>query len=320
MKFLLLKLFILISLSVQAQSCCSGGVPVSSNLGFASENKGTFQMAFTTDFNLLSILKNGSEKLDDDLSERSTQSYILRCAYQLNNKWAFEVFLPYIRQSRRITSVSGIINQSTQGIGDPIFMASYNLINKAISVRTGLGIQFPLGSHTERNDNGLLFLEDMQPGSGALDLLPLLFVGWTPQNRPQGNLYLNTILTFNGTNQNSRNGLQTYQFGNDLQMILGYSESLILNNQIFNLGLSIRYRSALQDEVDNNELPGSGGTFLMGRLHAAWVISPQSQFSFMGEWPIYTKVRDTQLSPSRVINISFAHKFQKNNSEILQIK
>jgi hypothetical protein len=46
--------------SLNAQTCCSGGVPLSGNMGFAGAGKGTLQMELSYDLNYLSRLLMGA--------------------------------------------------------------------------------------------------------------------------------------------------------------------------------------------------------------------------------------------------------------------
>ncbi len=44
-----------------SQTCCSGGVPLSGNIGFEGAGKGTLQMEVSYDLNYLATLKTGAE-------------------------------------------------------------------------------------------------------------------------------------------------------------------------------------------------------------------------------------------------------------------
>jgi len=54
---------------MKAQSCCSGGVPIASNLGFGSAEKKVLQLSFNLDYNKLTSLFSNSDRLDDDLTQ-----------------------------------------------------------------------------------------------------------------------------------------------------------------------------------------------------------------------------------------------------------
>lgn len=293
-----------------AQTCCSGGVPVSSNIGFPSSDGGILQFGLVYDVNVLRTLNTGTEVLDDDLRERKTRSFIVRGAYQINKKFTVESFIPFVNQRRSIITNSGGTDvEQSLGIGDPILLGIYQVINKKINWRIGAGPRIPLGSFSQQNDIGLLLLEDLQPGSGAWDLILLSSIDLTLAKRPSSNLYLNAIHSRRGVNNESRGGFQSYQFGNDVQVISGYSEQLFLFGQIINLGGSLRYRFVERDRVDSIRTISTGGQFLFARINPAWVIGDkQGTINFNFEVPIYANVNETQVRPTYAINISWSRK------------
>lgn len=295
-----------------SQTCCSGGVPVSSNLGFQSSEAGIFQLSLSADFNILKTLKSGSDRLDDSDRLRTTQSYILRAAYALNDRLTVEAFIPLVRQTRRITTNAGAFDrESTFGIGDPVALLIYDIIRKDITLRIGAGPQIPLGSDNATNSRGLMLLEDLQPGSGAWDVILMGSLEYQLPSRPSSLLYLNAIISQTGSNPNSRGGLQVYEFGNDLQFMGGYSDQVLAFNQMITPGLSVRYRYADRDAVDQNEIPGTGGKFIFGRISNSIPFPKlKSSLNLNFEFPIWAAVNETQLSPSYSINVGWFKRFE----------
>lgn len=120
--YFFLFFFIWSSASVSAQTCCSGGVPVSNNLGFQSSDKGFLQYSLAVNHNQLTSLFSKNEKLDDNSRLRTTQTFIIRSAYQLTSRFSTEVFVPFIRQTRKITQTAfgSSALERTSGLGDLI--------------------------------------------------------------------------------------------------------------------------------------------------------------------------------------------------------
>jgi len=305
-----------------AQTCCSGGVPVSANLGFQSADSQVTQIGVSADFNFLRTLKVGTETLDDDQRLRTTQSYILRAAHTWHPKWTAEIFLPVIRQTRRIADISGGVDrESTFGIGDPVALLIYKLTDKLVTWRIGLGPQIPIGSTTQTNQRGLFLVEDLQPGSGAWDVIAMSSLEIPLASRPSALVYANTILSLTGSNNDARQGLQTYEFGNDIQATLGYSDQVLLGSTILQPGISLRYRHAESDRVDDSDLPGTGGDFIFTRLSTSLPIGQKgSSMNLNVEFPIWSRVNDTQLAPSLVLNVGWFHRIDhKTKSDLIQI-
>ena len=68
---------------LQAQTCCSGGVPLSSGLGMPQSAKGTWQLSLNYDINVLKTLKENGDNIDDHTRQRITQSLL----FQTSHKW-----------------------------------------------------------------------------------------------------------------------------------------------------------------------------------------------------------------------------------------
>lgn len=299
------------SAQLQGQTCCSGGVPVSSNIGFSHTQKQILQLSFNTNFNTLKTLYSGNQALDDDDRKRSTQSYLIRAHYTFTDRLAMEGFFPLVRQTREIFSRVNDSSdfESSFGVGDPILLASYKLVDSNVKWAVGGGLQFPLGSFTERNSRGLFLVEDLQPGSGALDVILISLLEIPVASRPSTNLFGRTIIDFTGSNSESRNGLQTYTFGNDYQFIAGISDQLFIADQVIYPSVSLRYRNTKRDKVDSNEISGTGGNWLFARASLGINFVAETTLTVDVELPIYTFVNGTQLSPNSIINISIHKAF-----------
>ena len=163
---------------VSAQTCCSGGVPISTNLGLPPSLKGTWQFALTYDLNTLNTLKTGTEVLDDNSRTRRTHSLILSSGYSFSDRFSIEGLIPYVKQDRDINQPTGFSDfQSTQGIGDILLLFKFRLTpvnNTAHILSVGAGPKLATGSFSEVNSNGLLLNLDLQPGSGGYGSDPLV--------------------------------------------------------------------------------------------------------------------------------------------------
>jgi hypothetical protein len=101
------------------QTCCSGGIPLSTNLEFDIEEVNTLHIALSSDFNRLNTLYNVSETLPLNNRRRKTNSYLFRGGYDFAHGTSFEVLAPYIVQHRYISKNNGgNDNQRSSGIGD----------------------------------------------------------------------------------------------------------------------------------------------------------------------------------------------------------
>ena len=154
-----------------SQTCCSGGVPLSANIGLPAGEKGSWQFSLSYDYNQLKTLKSGSTELDDDLRERLTQSILFETGYTFSNRFSIDLFLSYVRQERHIFTFQGTNSTVTNGIGDGVLLFKYNFLpdNLKTTAMVGIGPKIPFGATDKTSDSGIALPADLQPGSGAWD-------------------------------------------------------------------------------------------------------------------------------------------------------
>jgi hypothetical protein len=74
-------------------------------------------------------------------------------------------------------------------------------------------------------------------------------------------------------------------------------------NQIFDFGLTVRYRYQGVDEFNGSVLPNTGGRFLFLTPGVTYYLTPKLSLNMSGDVPLYTHVDGTQLAPSYRFNI-----------------
>lgn len=292
---------------------------MSSNIGFSNKKSSTLQLSLSSNFNTLKTLYVESDPLDDDQRKRTTQSFLARAHYSFNDRFALETFVPLVRQTRSIysnTVANAVDFESTFGIGDPIVLASYKIINSALQLTVGAGPQIPLGAFDRRNSRGLILVEDLQPGSGAWDLVLLGIADYTLPSRPSTNIFSRVIYSHTGENPNARNGSQIYEFGNDIQVIAGVADQFLVGSRVVVPSLALRYRAAQRDTVDFGQIDGTGGEWVFAKATLGVEFLWQSSISFDIELPLHTFVNDTQLSPNSIITISWSKSFSFSKNEV----
>lgn len=287
MRWLLLSGLAVAVGSAQAQSCCSGGVLVSANIGFAASETGIVQWGLGVDYNRLTRLYEGNQRLSDNNRRRTTTAYWLRAAYQWNQHWATEIFLPLISQTRRIeTTAGGIDQEGSFGLGDPALLLSWHHNTPRWGWTLGVGLRAPLGSFSQTNSRGLLLVNDMQPGSGAWDGLLRAAWSWVPSRDPTGRYAIQIIYSHRGVNARYL-GSQAYQFGHEWQALAGYTRAVFALQQVWPLGLALRWRQAAADRLNRLEAPNTGGQWLFARLQLGWAPHPNHQIQLFAEYPLF---------------------------------
>jgi hypothetical protein len=294
-----------------SQTCCSGGVPLSGNIGFEGASTGTLQMEWSYDLNYLATLKTGSEVYEDGTRQRTTQSLLLKTGYSLTSWLAFDALFSYVFQERKITFDNEINQVNTNGLGDAVLMAKFILLSMAergSELQLGLGPKLPLGRSDLTNSQGITLNADMQPGSGSWDAIAWGYYARQMKPRPTMAASLRIVGRFNGKNRDYL-GSQTYQFGSSVQVYAGIGDQLVWGNQVFSPSLSLRYRYAGKDLISGFQLDNTGGQWVNILPALSWHLSPNSILHVVPEIPLYSHVGGTQLTPTFRLQIGFYHSF-----------
>mgnify|MGYP001828233416 FL=1 len=170
--------------------------------------------------------------------------------YTFSDRFSADVFISYVRQERNIDN-PGLPsqNQHTNGIGDAVVLLKYNVLNQRGLIWTlGAGPKIPTGASDIR-ENGILLGADLQPGSGAWDGVFWSYLVHRISSRQSMNVSLVTSLRLTGTNENFRPS-QSYQFGNEFQIIGGVSDRVLMGKLLVDPSLSLRFRKSFEDKVD----------------------------------------------------------------------
>lgn len=299
------------------QACCSGGVPISNNIGLTSSSDKNVSLVLSYDYHQMSRLIAGTQRLDDDDRKRIIHSVLGEVGYGWNERFSTSVLFTWVRQIRDIyapqTNSRDIT--STNGIGDAIFLMKYAVVNKTgVQWMVGVGPKIPLGRTDYVDKDQLILAADLQVGSGAWDWVSLSsFVYSLPSNPNWSFAFLGTFRV-NGINTNYLNGLQAYRFGNEGQLSGSVNYRTLLGKQILDLIGGFRYRNTSNDSSsftspfnDFFEVPSTGGNWLFGVLGCNLNINPKLVIRLSSEFPIYNSLEGTQLSTSNRYKIAFSY-------------
>ncbi|MGE0588676.1 MAG: hypothetical protein AB7O48_08885 [Cyclobacteriaceae bacterium] len=300
-----------------SQTCCSGGVPLTNNIGgLPISVKGTWQFSLGSDLNVLKTLKSGSEVLTDDSRERTTLSILGKTSYAFSDKLFIESLLSWVRQERSITQFGGFTDLDvTRGVGDAVVMINYQYVRlNKLNLIGGVGPKIPTGASDVKDDNGLTLNADLQPGSGAWDMVFFHRVQAVNSNRPSQNYFLNATYRLTGTNSNYLGSLD-YRFGNEWQVISGVADQFVIGSTLISTGLNIRFRNVRQDQIDKEPLPNTGGRWIFVMPAIGWHINPHWIVNLSTEVPLAGYVDGTQLSPSIRISGGVFYSIQKTKEQ-----
>ncbi len=298
MRNILSLIGLFVSLYGYGQGCCSGGTPLSSNLGLQNiETKELhFQLAYN--YNLLRDVAIGAELIEDENVERQTNSYLWRTSYAFSERFSVVSLLTYIEQRETVNSALGNNTNATTGLGDAVISFQYRWLAKNDKIGIlSLGTKLPVGETDKRDDNGILFNANLQPGTGAWDgLLGFYF----QQNHLWiRNLTFSALGTYRVTTEFSRyNEQQAYEFGDVGQLFFGFSHRWVSRLGVIDPAIMFRYRFTLPDITNNFDVPNTGGHWGFIVPNFTVHLNPKLSLAFSAELPIYRNLTGIQLTTS----------------------
>lgn len=305
-----------------SQTCCSGGIPLSTSIGLPTTNKGVLVIGLNYDYNYLNTLQSGKDILDDNARLRTTQSVLLNIGYSFTSDLSIEGLFTYVNQTRKITQFGKVNLDETFGVGDGVLLVKYNfnnLFKKSNTLRVGIGAKIPIGATDKRSNQDILLNADLQPGSGAWDAIFWSSYLQSFSFRPSALFTVSAVYRYTGTNNNYLN-LTTYRFGEEIQAQINYTDQFFLLKTLINPGVSIKYRKANQDEIGGFLLDNTGGEWVFVVPSINVVISQRLTFLTKFELPVYSYVDGTQLTPTYRITAGLFYTFNKKNTDFLNIK
>ncbi len=315
-----MRIFVFISIfcfgqQAYTQTCCSGGVPLSNNLGLPNEGQGSFLVGLNYDYNNLNTLNAGADKLDDDSRKRITNSVLLNAGYSFTDRISLEALFTWVNQTRTISQFGNENFTKTSGIGDAVFLVKYaipDVLGERTLLNLGLGTKVPLGKSDLTTQEGFQLTADLQPGSGAWDGLGWLSISKRLDFRPSVTFSGSFTYRLTGKNTSYLNDTSVYEFGNVIQANVGYTDQFLWLNTIFNPGLIVKYRKAFEDRIDVSELPNTGGQWIFIRPELAVKLTPKLSLTTRVELPVYSYVDGTQLTPTVRMTAGVSYVFKKS--------
>ncbi|MCI5055250.1 MAG: transporter [Flavobacteriales bacterium] len=281
------------------QACCSGGVPIASNLGSSISAKQQLQALFTYDYNRLDDLVQQSNLLDDQSRDREIHSALLELNYGFSQRISLTALLSGVYQIRNNNIINVDNTTVVSGMGDLVLLPKYNWVppGKSYLISSGVGIKIPTGRSDIQDEQGIDLPIDLQPGTGAWDLI--FWSNALIQNIKSKNLSVATNFTYRLAGDNdSYLGSLRHSFGNEFILNLGVAQRTFFLKNIWDFGFGVRYRNVQADNVNDEIVPSTGGHWLDINPSIALNFNPKSAIRIGMLQPVYRRLEETQLTTS----------------------
>ena len=312
-KFFFIGMLLLITVgNAASQSCCSGGTPLTGNLGMNSMERREWLFRLSYDYNFLDDLISESTLLENNTRNRTTQSILLQTSYGISNKWVLTALFSLVKEQQEtfvLNEASNLVSQS--GFGDAFLMLQYSVVSHIKrELLVAAGPKIPIGKTDARDEVGILLPPDLQPGSGSWDAVAgFSYREFHLLNQPQ--LALNLSAGYKYSGKSSRfEGDENYRFGNEFIASLGVSKVWQLKKTTLTPAIQTIYRTTQPDVTDGFDLPSTGGEWVY--LNPGLSVIPHSgiEVNIGGDIPLYRNLNGTQLSTSYRINIGVSYRIK----------
>ncbi len=307
----LVLLLLLLNNHIFSQACCTVGTSISNGGERGILPVKTLSTAVTFQHNVLNTAYESSVVIDDPLNRTSTVSnFNLEIEYGLVKKVSLLLILPYTNRTRETTvtniaaNTSEVITFKGDGFGDIIILGKYELITPSILSPLGLavggGAKLPTGSFEEEN-NGTRLSIDLQPGTGAADLL---LWGHFLYGLPSISMSFNANFLYRYAGVN----LDSYRYGDEFLTSINGSYAFA---DFIALNLQLRGRFAEKDYWNGRFLPSTGGTYID---LTPGLIYYEGSFALrvFVQVPVYRNVQGIQLAVNNMLGTEISYIFDFN--------
>ncbi|MFK7921461.1 MAG: transporter [Bacteroidia bacterium] len=303
--------------------CCSPGNPIGGTSALGVNDAETWRFFATYRYGYAGRYFDGSELSTTAFIQDGTFNHSgINLSYGLSERLTVEAETGFfINKTQRY--VEGILPsaQTGRGLTDLNVLIRLNLwrdLKQDWELSAGLGFKAPLGN-AQQKDGGAILPRDLQPTTGAYDLVQTLFLY---KGFGKFRTFVSTRLELKGKS------LDQYRYGNFFTVSAfgsyAFNERWVLVNQ---LRTELRGRDSrpstgvgIQIEDDREKIFPTGSKKLYWVPQLSFAFSPKLQLSLLAELPLYQHYNDRQLGSSFSTMLSFGYTFGKNQMNSLQIR
>jgi hypothetical protein len=285
--------------SVSAQGCCTPGTSALTGAERGVSSLRILKVALNYQYNQLNQAYQGNTPVEDVLSRTATvQTANLDLEYGLGERVSALAIVSFGMKRRRFTTTSAVGNITetteyrTSGLDDITLIGKYQLVKpslfSAFEIAVGGGAKLPVGSYTAR-EKGVRLSIDLQPGTGAADLLGWFFFS---RNFLKSHAALSASLLYRYTGANP----DGYKFGNEWLPTLA-----IQYNPTTWLGFSLMARTRIADKdfAEGRFLPSTGGE-IYSLVPTILYREGRLAFRAYQQIPVFRNLAGPQLSLTKV--------------------
>ena len=277
-----------------AQTCCTGGVPITGAIRLNQPEQNSFGLSLNYDNNRIEDFFQDDEKLDDDYIQRRTTTVSLQADYGITDKLSLLLLVPYAWMSEGVTQGNTTEKVKKSSLGDLSLMGNYIIHNKdRINASLGGGIKFPTGKTDQRDQ--FILPPTLQVGTGSIDFIFFADARSSFNFRKSLTLQQTFSYKLNTTGEQFASH-ENYTFGNEFQSFTSLSDQILIGKMLHTPSLLMRIRHAANNEIEDLTDVNSGGLWVY--LVPGWSLELSRRITagvFM-ELPVYRNLNGFQLT------------------------
>ena len=296
---LVFLLFCALPNSIYAQTCCTGGAPLTGSLNLRALQPGSWGIGLTYDDNKIEDYLLDDELLSESTIKRYSRTIMAQVDYGITKNLTGTILVPYIWLGQSTQGFNGTEEGSTSGIGDILFMTQYGkvLLNQNSIVISG-GIKLPVGETQNTTESGRILPATLQPGTGSIDFL----VSFQYQTSFKFRRSFQFIQTFNArinTVSKQFTFHDTYRFGHVFQAFSSFADQFVIAKILNTPSITFRYRYSGKDLIEGFPNQNTGGHWLS--IAPGWAVNITQNIlvGLNAEFPVYRNLNGLQITTTR---------------------
>ncbi len=296
--------------------CCSPGNPIGGIGNFGAMPSHQWKVSLNYTYSFSGKYFEGDESITPFFVKTGNYNYLgLNMAYAISDRIVTELETGYFI-SKTQHYLDGIIPSQKigHGLSSLAFLIKVNVLrdrSRYWEITPGIGLRAPLGSYNTLQYQGAVLPLDIQPSTGAKDIIFTLFLDKEFPEKHQ-RFFMMHRLELKGINPDQ------YRYGNLLMSALFISRNL---SPHWDALLQLRYEVRHRDERPSQNPPynqekisisGSQKVFVSPQL--VYSPLPGLQIAFMGDIPAYQYYNSQQLANTFAFTVNLTKTFNTNRN------
>ena len=278
-----------------------------------SSATGKLLIGTSYEFEYLQNVYNGSSPAPNPSDERTTSSiFSIYLSYSITDNMSVEGIFPWRNIVNAKNNIdfdgdipTGLYERKSNGFSDALLIYKYSdfFLDDAVMVTFGGGVKLATGSITATDDYENILSETLQVGSGALDPVLSLFIGY-PNNKWlfSGNFF---------TRLSAHENIVGYKYGNEFhtRVSINYDKT---DNLFLKLGLESVFTERDTHQYGEPEIE-RGGFWLYAVPGFGIRFSTKILLDVEIPWTAYLYVNESQLAPESFFRFNLLYDWSLND-------